>query len=106
MPARGFVSWLRSTLEELRSTPRRVWWVSFLLVAAIGGLWALANPLFAAPDENSHVVRAVALDHGQLTGDSQKGRLQQLDVTPEALRVRVPKIYGLEESAASHSSPT
>jgi hypothetical protein len=83
----------------LGSSPRRLWWTTFLLLTALGGLWALANPLFAAPDENSHVIRAVALDHGQLTGDTQRRRVREhLDVTPEALSVRVPAIYGDEQS--------
>jgi hypothetical protein len=93
-------SWSRSALRTLGSSRRRVWWTTFLLLTALGGLWAVANPLFAAPDENSHVIRAVALAHGQLTGDSQRHRMRErLDVTPEALAVRVPAIYGNEQSA-------
>ena len=83
-----------------------MWWTTFLLLIALGGLWALANPLFAAPDENSHVIRAVALDHGQLTGDTRRQRVhRRLDVTPEALGVRVPAIYGNEQSACFAFEP-
>jgi Predicted membrane protein (DUF2142) len=100
MPQGRIASWLTSVLGALGSSQRRIWWTTFVLIAAVGGLWALANPLFAAPDENSHVVRAVAIDHGQLTGREQNARLrQQLDVTPEALEVRVPEIYRNEQSA-------
>ena len=67
MPKGRIASWWTSVLGSLGSSQRRIWWTTFVLVTAVGGLWALANPLFAAPDENSHVVRAVALDHGQLT---------------------------------------
>lgn len=100
MPKGRVASWWRAVSGPLLSSPRRLWWTTFVLVTAVGGLWALANPLFAAPDENSHVVRAVALDHGQLTGKEQKSLLRQhLDVTPEALEVRVPAIYRDEGSA-------
>jgi len=93
MPARNIVSWSSSLLGALRSSPRLVWWTTFLLLTSLGGLWALANPLFAAPDENSHVARAVALDHGQLTGDTDTARLRaQLEITPEVLKVRIPEI--------------
>jgi hypothetical protein len=47
---------------------RRTWWVSFLLLAGLAGTWALATPLFAAPDEPSQVVRAWAAAHGDLVG--------------------------------------
>src|SRR5437867_1450257 len=99
MPKGRVASWWRAVSGPLGSSPRRLWSTTFALVAAVGGLWALANPLFAAPDENSHVVRAVSLDHGQLLGEEQKAPLRQhLDVTPEALKVRVPAIYRDEES--------
>jgi hypothetical protein len=106
MPKGRVASWWTSALRPLGSSRRRLWWTTFVLVTAVGGLWALANPLFAAPDENSHVIRAVALDHGQLTGKERKGRLpQRLDVTPEVLEVRVPRIYPAEQSACFAFQP-
>ncbi len=91
------VSWVRRILEGLASTPGRVWWTSFVLVTSLIGLWAVADPLFAGPDEPAHVVRAVALSHGELTG---KHPTQPLDakqfrtVKGETLVVRVPEIFG------------
>ena len=83
-----------------------MWGTTFVLVAVVGSLWALANPVFAGPDEDSHVIRAVALDHGQLTGDENTKRLRkQLDVTSEVLRVRVPEIYANEQSACFAFQP-
>jgi Predicted membrane protein (DUF2142) len=91
---------LRSVAKGARSSSRPVWWTTFAFVAALGGVWTFANPLFAGPDEPSHVTRAVAVDHGQLTGDDVSGRLRkQLDVSADAVAVRVPAIYGREESA-------
>jgi hypothetical protein len=106
MPKGRVASWWTSALRPLGSSRRRLWWTTFVLVTAVGGLWALANPLFAAPDENSHVIRAVALDHGELTGKEEHGRLrQQLDVTPDVLEVQVPRVYPAEESACFAFQP-
>ncbi len=48
--ARVFAS-LRLTVDALGSSARRVWWTSFVLVILLSGLWGIANPPFAAPDE-------------------------------------------------------
>ena len=56
---------LRPRLDQ---PSRRIWLATFALVTAIGGAWALATPIFAAPDEPAHVIRAVAAAHGQLRG--------------------------------------
>ena len=36
------------------------------------GCWSFANPLVAAPDEQAHVIRAFALDHGQMGSNATK----------------------------------
>jgi hypothetical protein len=100
MRAGRVVSWSGSTIGWLRSSPRRVWWASFVLVALLSGMWAVANPLYAAPDEPSHVIRAVALDHGQLTGRTPSRReTEALGLTDRGdyLLVSVPAIYGKAE---------
>ena len=92
----SFTTQLLRLVAGLRSTPRRVWWTSFLLVTSLSAAWAFSQPVFAGPDEPAHVVRAVGLDHGTLTGSEPRGRL------PRALRrvedsvrvVRAPEIYG------------
>jgi hypothetical protein len=87
----------RSGVDQLQSSPRRVWWASFVLVALLGGLWAVANPPFAAPDEPAHVERAVALAHGELTGKTpsrQDTRRLHLTDRKDYLVVRVPALYG------------
>jgi predicted membrane protein DUF2142 len=87
---------LRRVLEGLRRSNRRAWWTSFVLVSLLSGLWALANPPYAAPDEPAHVIRAVALDHGQLTGKELTPRLKKklANGREDSLIVRVPAIYG------------
>ena len=97
MRTRALVSWLRSIVDSLRSTPRRVWWTSFVLVSLLTGLWAVADPLFAGPDEPAHVVRAVAVSHGELTGKQPTRPLdnkQFRTVKRFTLDVRVPEIFG------------
>ncbi len=85
----------RRVVNRLRSTPRRVWWTSFALVTLLSGLWALSQPVFAGPDEPAHVTRAVALDHGDLTGAERRGPLPRaLRPVEESVRVvRAPAIY-------------
>jgi hypothetical protein len=58
------------TLARLRGSPRASWWITFLLLAALGLAWALASPPTAAPDERDHVANAVAVARGQLLGDA------------------------------------
>lgn len=52
----------------LHPSARTAWWMTFVLLTAIGGLWAVSSPLMSIPDEPAHVVKAVALAHGQLRG--------------------------------------
>jgi hypothetical protein len=79
-----------------------VWWTSFVLVALLSGLWGLASPPFAAPDEPSHVIRAYALDRGELTGKPPtKRQAQKLGLTDRGdyLVVRAPAAF--RDSGAS-----
>ena len=100
-----------SAVDALRSSPRRVWWTSFVLVALLSGLWGLANPPFAAPDEPAHVLRAYAISHGQLTGKTptprQERRLHLTD-RKDYLIVRAPAVYAgaIRACFAGHPSTT
>jgi len=91
---------LRSLRGGLTSSTPRVWWTSFALLAALTGLWVVADPLYAGPDEPAHVIKAVALDHGQLTGEKLSPRLRHelRDERKDFLMVRVPAIYGIASS--------
>lgn len=85
-----------SAVDTLRSRPRRVWWTTFVLVALLSALWGIANPPFAAPDEPAHVLRAYALAHGDLTGDTPtREQVRRLDLTDrnDYLVVRAPELY-------------
>ena len=74
-------------VEVLCRSTRRVWWVSFILLAVTGSLWSLASPLYSGPDEPAHTVRAVSLVRGQWLG-------QQTEVVDNnALEVEVPATY-------------
>lgn len=65
------------------------------MLFALGALWSIAVPLFAAPDEPSHTVRAVSVARGQLGGQEHTppGR-------PTVTDVRVPEVF-----ASAHSVP-
>jgi hypothetical protein len=106
MPVRRVASWFSSAVERLPSSPRRVWWTTFVLVTVLSGLWGIANPPFAAPDEPAHVKRAVALDHGELTGKTASPRLlRKLGGDRSNLVVRVPEVYVTAEPACFAFKP-
>jgi hypothetical protein len=67
----------------------QTWLVSFVLIGALGSLWALASPLGSGPDEGEHVIKAVALYRGQLIGKPVPTR------DPAYVSFNVPKTYGL-----------
>lgn len=71
---------------SLVATPRRAYWVAFAVLATLMGLWAVANPPMAAPDEPAHVIKAAAVVRGQLTGVSDPGG-------PGSAFVEVPALY-------------
>ena len=61
--------------------PVRLFACAFVAVFVTTSAWSLATPLFASPDEPSHVARAVALDHGQLIGNKVGHALVYTTVT-------------------------
>jgi hypothetical protein len=47
---------------------RRIFAITYLVVFVISAAWSLATPPFASPDEPDHVIKAVAVAHGELVG--------------------------------------
>ena len=79
--------WRRASDRPVLRSERSLWWTmaaAFFLMAAA---WALTVPLFGAPDEPSHSIKAAAVADGQLTGRSVPGESGLL------LIVRVPAIF-------------
>jgi hypothetical protein len=64
---------VRTLLERLHASRRRVWWTSFGLFFALSLVWTFTTPPLGAGDETAHVVRAHALADGDLTGASKRG---------------------------------
>ncbi len=65
----------------------RIFIVSFLAFFALLAAWSFANPLFSAPDEESHVIWAAALDAGIPGAQSQYangGAVRHVFVLPSA----------------------
>ncbi|HUG83292.1 MAG TPA: DUF2142 domain-containing protein [Euzebya sp.] len=54
--------------ERATTVPRFVVVAAFLGCLGISSVWALITPLMAAPDEATHMIRAVGLWHGDLIG--------------------------------------
>ncbi len=75
-------------IHALTATPRRAWWLSFVVLFALMTAWNLATPRFGAPDEPAHVVRATSVVRGQLLGREANGD----DRVPQGTRfVDVPR---------------
>lgn len=52
----------------------RTWWTSLAVLSVLFGLWGLATPLLASPDEPAHYLRATALVRGQVVGADIPGK--------------------------------
>jgi len=61
------------SLMAVRRRPRggRTFLVAFLFVFVAIGTWSIATPLFAAPDEPVHIIKAAAVVRGELLGQLQ-----------------------------------
>jgi Predicted membrane protein (DUF2142) len=77
---------------DLRLSPRSVFLAVFALAFVALGCWSLADPLVAAPDEQAHMIRADALDHGQLGHQAPGMARAYVDVTVPA-SVNFTKAY-------------
>lgn len=66
-------------------SPRAVFWLSWAVLTALAGVWALASPMAASPDEPAHIVRAAALVRGAPLEEAQTG----------VWRAELPRIYYL-----------
>ncbi len=69
-----------------RREPRLVFWLSWALLTALAGTWALSNPMGASPDEPSHIVKAAALVREHTLGT---------EVRPGVREVELPRIFAL-----------
>jgi len=84
------------------SSSRASWWITFVLVGAVGSCWALASPPYSAVDEPLHVVKAVSIAGGQWVGDALPN-----DEIPDGSIYRdgwvtfdVPSVYGEAEESS------
>jgi hypothetical protein len=88
----------RRIVSGVQGSARASWWITFLLLAALGGAWALASPPTGVPDERDHAINAAAVARGQLVGDAltpaQRAALAPGRGNKSAYRsVDVPEIY-------------
>ena len=67
----------------------------WLLLATAATGWAVATPLFASPDEDAQVVKAVSVARGQLDGDT---RAQPGEYFPIMTTVEVPEYWSTARS--------
>lgn len=90
-----------------RITPRAVFLTFFALFFLALACWSFASPLVASPDEQAHIIRAVALDHGQL-GHKEPGNKVVVDVTvPDSINFTkyYPQCWQFHSAIAATCSP-
>jgi hypothetical protein len=85
--------------DWLGATSRRVWLVTFVVVALAGSCWSLSLPLYAGPDEPAHMLRSVSLVRGQIIGDDIGV------VDNNARKVTVPGVYSVGNPACFAFEP-
>ena len=95
--------------DELdRSTYRRRWLATFLLLVAFASAWSLVTPPGGGPDESAHVVRAAALVDGQLTGDPypEIGGGARLVEAPASLDALNPGCFAFYPGVSAECRPS
>ncbi|NNN09491.1 MAG: DUF2142 domain-containing protein [Acidimicrobiaceae bacterium] len=67
-------------------TPRNAFVIILVLAFASLASWSFASPLVASPDEQAHLLRAYALDHGQLgSATTPPSKVNENVVVPTSL---------------------
>jgi hypothetical protein len=79
---------------------RRRWWAAFGLLAAALLAWVLATPIFAAPDEPFHVIRAASAGRGELLGEPTPKERTEKEFGNAAVDVTAPGVYSNAGSVA------
>jgi hypothetical protein len=69
------------------------WWASFALFATLGLAWVIATPIFAAPDEPAHVIRAASVGRGELLGKKPPPERLIPPIGDAAVEVTAPATY-------------
>jgi len=60
----SFCDGVRMSSSGANSTISKVWGLLLLVVTPLPAVWALANPMFASPDEPAHIIRAQGVIRG------------------------------------------
>ena len=71
---------LPTVVDRRRSSPVRVFVVSFAAFLALSLCWVLATPLSGVPDEPAHVIKAAAVVRGQFSGTTVVAQGQTVQV--------------------------
>lgn len=100
---------LRAKRPSAFITPRQAFFVVFALAFVALACWSFADPLVAAPDEQAHMIRAYALDHGQLGHRlARAGDQSEVEVTVPAsvdFTKAYPRCFQFKASAPASCAP-
>ena len=72
-------------------SPRRLWWLLFLVLSGVCVAWMMTTPPSGSPDEGDHIVRAAGVDRGQIfavksTAENGTGGIQTVPASLAATR--------------------
>lgn len=87
---------------------RRTFVVAFVLCFLAMSVWSFATPLFAGPDEPTHIQKAVAMVRGQILGELLPQAGEAPSASPYAA-VTIPKFYAVDRKiqlVCFHDEPT
>ncbi|WP_188037127.1 DUF2142 domain-containing protein [Actinotalea sp. JY-7885] len=98
--APGTPTWrARVSVRVRRRDPRLVFWAAWAALLALTGLWAVGNPMGAAPDEPSHIVKAAALvREGTLGVETRPGVREAQVQRLYAMTHEMPGCYAFRSS--------
>ena len=91
-----------------RSTHRRRWVVTFVLLVVFFSAWSLVTPPGGGPDESAHTIRAATLLDGQFTGDPYPaiGGGARLVEAPAPLDALDPVCFAFQPGISAECRPS
>lgn len=82
---------------RLTTSSNRVrWWALFVAFTSLGGIWALATPLYGVPDEPAHAIYSAAAIRGELFEPGDGNRVEVVVPADFAAAGNVPVCYAFQ----------
>ena len=91
-----------------RSSHRRRWLVTFVLLVALASAWSLVTPPGGGADEPAHAIKAAAVAGGELTGDPYPavGGGARVVEAPQSLDALDPTCFAFQPIVSAECRPS